>query len=177
MLLSQPKGHSSMKPIMTVSLYLVMVAVFLTLGLPGPLAAKEQVPFKGSVQGREIDLFQGPPPGTLAVKGSGTGLATHLGQRTVTWNLTVNLADGTGAGSAHYIAANGDSIFTTVVGQSEPTGTPGVFHITEIQIVTGGTGRFAGAKGSFTLERLIDFPTLLSSGSFHGTITSPGAAH
>ncbi len=65
----------------------------------------------------------------------------------------------------------------TAVGSSEPTVTPGVFHITEIQIITGGTGRFAGAKGSFTVERLVDLTTLLSSGSFHGTITSPGAAH
>jgi hypothetical protein len=108
--------------------------------------------------------------------GIGGGIATHLGRFTVTWEFTVNLADGTGAGTAHYVAANGDSIFTTVVGQSEPTGTPGVFHITEIQIITGGTGRFAGAKGSFTVDRLIDFTTLVSAGSIHGTITSPGSA-
>jgi hypothetical protein len=127
--LIQPKGHSSMKPIMTVSLYLVMAAVFVTLALPGPLAAKEQVPFKGSVQGRE------------------------------------------------FIAANGDVIFTTIVGQGEPTDTPGINRIVEINTITGGTGRFAGAKGSFTLERLVDLTTGSTSGSFHGTITSPGAAH
>jgi hypothetical protein len=175
--LIQPKGHSNMKPIMTVRLYLVMAAVFLTLALPGPLTAKEQVPFKGSVQGREIDQFQGPPPGTLAVNGSGTGLATHLGQLTVTWNLTVNLADGSATGHFQFIAANGDVIFTTIVGQGEPTDTPGINRIVEINTITGGTGRFAGAKGSFTLERLVDLTTGLTSGSFHGTITSPGAAH
>ena len=60
----------------------------------------------------------------------------------------------------------------TAVGQSEPTSTPGVFRIVEIQTVTGGTGRFSGAKGSFTVERLIDLTTGLTSGSFHGTITS-----
>jgi hypothetical protein len=103
-----------MKPIMKVSLYLATAAMFVTVALPGPVAAKEQVPFKGSVQGREIDLVQG---GTLAVNRSGTGLATHLGQLTVTWTLTVNLADGSATGHFQFIAANGDVIFTTIVGQ------------------------------------------------------------
>jgi hypothetical protein len=150
----------------------------LTAALAGPAAAAEkQVPFKGSIQGREIEVFQGPPPGTLFVDGSGTGIATHLGQFTVTWKVTVDLSVGSGIGSYHFIAANGDSIFATVVGQGEPTDTPGVNRITEINTITGGTGRFSGAKGSFTLERLVDLTTGFTSGSFHGTITSPGAAH
>jgi hypothetical protein len=151
-----------------------MAAMLLTAALAGPAWAGEQVPFSGSLQAHETIVSQGQ--GFFVTDGMGTGIATHLGRFTVTWEFTVNLADGTGAGPAHYIAANGDSIFTTVVGQSEPTSTPGVFHITEVQIITGGTGRFAGAKGSFTVERLID-STLLSSGSFHGTISSPGSTH
>jgi hypothetical protein len=133
------------------------MAMFVTLALPGPLAAKEQVPFKGSVQGREIDLFQGPPPGTLAVNGSGTGLATHLGQLTVTWNLTVNLADGSATGHFQFIAANGDVIFTTIVGQGEPTDTPGINRIVEINTITGGTV-VRGPK-EFHPERLVDLTT------------------
>ena len=108
--------------------------------------------------------------------GSGGGIATHLGRFTLAWEFTVNVVDGTGSGPVRYTAANGDQIFMTAVGQSEPTATPGVFHIVEIQNVTGGTGRFSGAKGGFTVERLIDLTTGLTSGSFHGTITSPGAA-
>ena len=75
-------------------------------------------------------------------------------------------------------AANGDMIFTTLVGESHPVpDSPGVAQITEINTITGGTGRFVGAVGSYTVERLIDLGTGLTSGSFHGTITSPGAAH
>jgi len=74
------------------------------------------------------------------------------------------------------IAANGDSIYTSVAGSSEMTATPGVFSITEVNTITGGTGRFDGAQGSFTVERLINLATGFTSGSFHGTITSPGAA-
>ena len=159
------------------SIYVPMAALFLTAALAVPAAAQKQVPFHGSLQGQEIAVFQGPPPGTLAVNGRATGVATHLGRFTVTWNLTVNLADDTATGSFHFTAANGDSIFTTISGQAEPTDTPGINRIVEINTIVGGTGRFARAKGSFTLERLIEEATGITSGSFHGTITSPGAAH
>jgi hypothetical protein len=143
-----------------------------------PATAQKQVPFKGSIQGHEIDIPQGgPPPTTLSVDGSATGIGSHVGEFSFTYRVTVNLADGTATGSAELIAANGDRIFTTIAGSSEPTDTPGVSNITETNTITGGTGRFAGAQGSFTVERLIDLGTGLTSGSFHGTISSPGAAH
>lgn len=162
-----------MKSIMQSILGLQMIAMFLTAALAGPAAAKNQVPFHGSVQGVEIDEVQGT---ALLVDGSGTGIATHLGRFTVTWEATVNLLDGSGIGSFHFIAANGDSIFTEDLGQAESTGTPGVLHIVEINTITGGTGQFEGATGSFILERLLD-PTGFTSGSFRGIITSPGTAH
>jgi hypothetical protein len=151
---------------------LLIVCGFLAAG--SSARAGELVPFRGSLQAHEAIVSQGP--GTFVTDGSGEGIATHLGRFTLTWEFTVNLADGTGSGPVRYIAANGDQIFMTAVGQSEPTATPGVFRIVEIQIVTGGTGRFSGAKGSFTVERLVDLTTGLTSGSFHGIITSPGAA-
>jgi hypothetical protein len=165
-----------MKTIMKSSIYLPMAAMLLTAAFAGPAAAAEkQVPFSGSIQGSETDLFQ--PPATLSVNGSGAGIATQLGQFTLAWSVTVNLSNGTSIGSCHFIAANGDSINTTIVGQGEPSDTPGVAHIVEINTVTDGTGRFAGANGSFTVERLVDLTTGFTSGSFHGTITSPGSAH
>jgi hypothetical protein len=139
---------------------------------------QKQVPFKGAMQGHEIDTPQGgPPPTTVSASGSGTGIGTLLGEFSFTYELTITLANGTATGSAHLIAANGDSIDTTVAGSSEPTATPGVLSITELNTITGGTGRFAGAQGSFTMERLVNSVTGFTSGSFHGTITSPGAAH
>ena len=155
-------------------MYLPMAAVLLTTALACPAWAGELVPFNGSLHAQEKIVSQGPE--SFVTDGSGGGIATHLGAFTLAWEFTVLLANGTGSGAARYIAANGDQIFMTVVGQSEPTGTPGVFRIVEIETITGGTGRFEGAKGSFTVERLIDLATFVSSGSFHGTITSPGAA-
>jgi hypothetical protein len=165
-----------MKTIMKTSIYLPMAAVLLTAALAGPAAADDKlVPFSGSLQAHEFATF--PAPGTLVEDGVGEGIATHLGRFTLTWHFTVNTVAGTGTGPVHFTAANGDSIFTTSEGQSEPTSTPGVFRITEVQTITGGTGRFTNAKGSFIVDRLTDLNTGFTSGSFHGTITSPGAAH
>ena len=155
--------------LLTASIILAAVAV---------TAAPKQVPFKGSMQGNEIDTPEGgPPPTTLSVNGNTTGVATHVGQFSFSYQLTVNLANGTATGFGHLIAANGDTIDTTIVGQGSPTDTPGVNSIVEINTVTGGTGRFSGVQGSFTVERLVTSETGFTSGSLHGTITSPGAAH
>jgi hypothetical protein len=160
------------------SVNLLIAALILTTALAVPAAAQKLVPFNGAMQGHETDTPQGgPPPTTLLADGSVRGIATLVGQFSLTYTLTVNLADGTATGSAQLIAANGDSIITTIVGSSEPSGTPGVLSVTEINTVTGGTGRFAGATGSFTTMRLVNVATGLTSGSFHGMITSPGATH
>ena len=169
-----------MKPLTKTSISVAMAAMFLTgavvLTATAEQKGKKQVPFSGTLQAHEAVVSE--DPGTSFVTdGSGDGIATHLGRFTLTWEFTVLLADGTGSGPVRYIAANGDQIFMTAVGQSEPTATPGVFHIVEIQTITGGTGRFAGAQGSFIVDRLVDLATGLTSGSFHGSITSPGAAH
>ena len=155
-----------------------IAAMLLTAALAVSAAAQKQVPFKGSLQGQEIDTAQGgPPPTTLSVNGSATGIATHVGQFSFTYQLTVTLSSGTATGSANLIAANADIVYTTIVGSSELTATSGVSSITEVNTIRGGTGRFTGAQKSFTVERLVNLATSLTSGSFHGTITSPGAAH
>ena len=170
-------GKTNNKSVMKASISLAVAAMLLTAALAVAAAAQQQVPFKGSLQGHETDTpVGGPPPTAVNADGSATGIAIHVGQFSFSYQLTVTLADGTATGSAQLIAANGDSVFTTVAGSSEPTATPGVFSITEVDTITGGTGRFAGAQGSFTVERLVNLATGLTSGSFHGTITSPGAA-
>jgi hypothetical protein len=154
-----------------------MTVIILTAGL-AVAAPQKQVPFKGSMQGNEIDTPEGgPPPTTLSVDGNTTGVATHVGQFSFSYQLTVNLANGTATGTGHLIAANGDSIDTTIVGQGSPTDTPGVNSIVEINTITGGTGRFSGVQGSFTVERLVTSETGFTSGSLHGTITALAAAH
>ncbi len=136
----------------------------------GAAAAEKAVPFKGSLQAVESNDVQGT---TLFVEGSGSGNATHLGRLTVTYESEVDLLTLAGSGSAHFIAANGDSLFTEVIGQATPTENPDVLSIAETYTITGGTGRFADATGSFTVERLLNTGTSVTSGSFGGTIVIP----
>jgi hypothetical protein len=88
----------------------------------------------------------------------------------MTSEFQVNLVTLAGGGFADFIAANGDSLFTAVTGQASPTENPDALAIVETHTITGGTGRFAGATGSFTVERLLNTVTDISSGSFGGTI-------
>jgi hypothetical protein len=61
-----------------------------------------------------------------------------------------------------------DAIFT---GQGTPTAEANVASIVETAAITGGTGRFAGATGAFTIHRILNQVTGVSSGSFDGTIS------
>ena len=163
------------RSVMKASISLVVAAMLLTAVLAVPAAAQKQVPFKGTMQGHDVDS-PGPSEGTIVVTTTGTGIGTHLGDFSVTQVVTVTIAELSDTGSAHWVAANGDSIDTTLAGSAELAATPGILIITEVHTVTGGTGRFASAQGSFVVERLASAVTFLTSGSFHGTITSPGAA-
>jgi hypothetical protein len=97
----------------------------------------------------------------------------------MTYKVTVSLPAGTSTGSAELTAANGDVIFTTLVGLGVPTDTPGLDRIVEINTITGGTGRFAGAQGSFVVERLAGLTTqpAPTSGSFQGKIIKEPRGH
>ena len=151
------------------NIYLPLAALILA-ALAIPAAAQQQVPFKGTFQGNDNTATHG------TITTTGTGVGTHLGQLSLTDVLTLTSAC-CGTGTGNWIAANGDSIDTTLAGSAELTAAPGVISITEVHTITGGTGRFSGAQGSFTVERLASGVTFLTSGSFRGTITSPGAAH
>ena len=87
---------------------------------------------------------------------------------TVTAEFEVNFLTLAGSGSAQFIAANGDSVSTDVMGQTNPTENPEVLSVVETFTITGGTGRFAGATGGFTVKRSLNAG--VTSGSFDWSI-------
>jgi hypothetical protein len=153
-----------MKPTMKTLIYLPMIALFLIAS--GALAAETEVPFRGTLQAVEVPEFHFP---IVSVDGSGTGNATHLGRFTVIYQVEVNLLTSIATGSSDFTAANGDHVFATFTGQSTLVG-PNLISITEIYTITGGTGRFADATGTFTMERVKDQVSGSTSGFFDGTI-------
>jgi hypothetical protein len=119
---------------------------------PGGIASQEarggsDLPFKGAFTGTETE--DGAPHHLV-----GTGEATHLGRFTLTAEYIVNQSALTASGTAVWTAANGDQIFTRASSDGLlefPT-----IRITETQIITGGTGRFAAASGSIFLAYSFD---------------------
>lgn len=133
-----------------------------------PLRSAVDLPFKGRLDGVYTLTFPGPT--TLFVSGEGTGNATHLGRFTFEYDELVDLATGTGTGTYELTAANGDTLTADWTGYGVPTEDPTVLLVVENATITGGTGRFVNASGSFTIERLFDFVTNSGGGSIEGTM-------
>jgi hypothetical protein len=148
------------------------LAVALVLALTGPLAAGESVPFKGTLAG-DVTVTPAPPPlgpPFLSADVEAAGNATCLGKFALDIPHIVNPVKGTAVGTYEFIAANGDKVCATFSGIATPTDVPGVLYIVETVTITGGTGRFAGATGSFTTERLYDRIAGTTVGTFSGAI-------
>ncbi len=138
-----------------------------------PERARKQVPFRGRLDGVVTRTPLSPP--LVSALEEGTGQAAHLGRYTFTFPHVVDSSTRLATGTYTFTAANGDTLTADVKGRAVPVGTTGVLHITEHATITGGTGRFARATGSFVIERLFDTVALTTSGSFEGTISRPGA--
>jgi hypothetical protein len=135
----------------------------------GDAAAKVhgQLPFHGSLEATDTDTVAFP---FLSVHLTGTGNATHLGNYAATFDFRIDLRTPTSpaVGSFTLTAADGDSIFGDLVGRASIA--DGVATVVETATITGGTGRFTEATGSFTIARTVVQATGISSGSFDGTI-------
>ena len=154
---------------LSVSMIVGLLLAILVVGAAlASTSSNKPLPFKGSIESVETYQANGP---TVFVTATGSGEATQLGRYTVSYEVEVDLPTGTGTGlSAHFVAANGDSLFAEGTGQATPTEDPAVFSIVETLTITGGTGRFANASGSFTLNREVNLATGETSGTISGTI-------
>jgi len=152
------------------------------VGPAGQVAAADSVPFKGTLEGRHVSRTPLDPPFVFD-RFEAEGQATQLGQFELVIEATVNFAARpvTGAGTYTFTAANGDRLVADHTGFSALVA-PGVVLITEHAIIDPdrSTGRFAGAEGTFTVERLADAATGVGGqtvGTFAGTISLPGLAN
>jgi|SRR5579859_313524 len=157
-----------MKKTLASSILALLLAVALaSIAFAAP-AANNVAPFNGSLNATETDLVPAPYD-TLYVDGHGSGNATQLGRYQVHFTAVVNIATLSGPDIATFVAANGDSLSALGAGQAVTTDFI-TFDIVEHYTITGGTGRFASATGSFTVLRQLYAPTGVSTGSFDGTI-------
>ena len=145
-------------------------------------AAAGLLPFKGTLDGRHVSRTPLVPPFVFD-RFEAAGQATHLGRFELVIEATVNFGARpvTGAGTYTFTAANGDRLVADQTGFSALV-EPGIVLITEHAVIDPGrsTGRFAGAEGTFTVERLADAATGvggLTIGTVAGTISVPGLAN
>ena len=118
-----------------------------------------ELPFRGSY----ASVIEVPPPSAV---GTIEGTATHLGRFTGTLTAEVT-AENTSTGTFNFTAANGDQLSGTFVGIEGVFIPPNTARITEVATIENGTGRFAGATGTFTMVRFdtIDFATGKATGT------------
>jgi hypothetical protein len=165
----------------------ITVLVALTSGVAahaaaGQAGATAQIPVKGTLGGSHASRTPIAPP-VFFDRFEADGQATLLGRFDLVIEATVNfgLRPVQGAGTYTFTAANGDRLVADHTGSSALV-RPGLVLITEHAVIDPdrSTGRFAGAEGSFTVERFADAATGVggvTSGDFAGTITLAGPSY
>src|SRR5262245_29874525 len=115
--------------------------------------------------------------------GGVTSTDTALGPFTLFYTLVVDFAflgtQDRAPGASRLVvgdAANGDSILTCFFGNAgnPPLCDNGDLHVGSTHTVIGGTGRYAGARGSYTLDQCVNFVTGETNGTISGTIVVRG---
>src|SRR5262249_31465261 len=118
-----------------------------------------------------VGVVQG---GTLMASDSGSGTASQIGKFTFSIVKIADLAKLTGSGGFVMALPNGDKMYGEILGAGDPSNPA---HEIITLTIAGGTGRFQGATGSLTFDRMIDFSTLpafeSNYGTVNGTISTP----
>jgi hypothetical protein len=150
----------------------LLAALALAVTLSAPVGATDEVTFKGRLAGTVAVTPLDPPLASVLIEA--TGNATQLGTFTLQVPHHVNQATRIGQGSYVFTASNGDMLAADFTGQATLV-EPGVLTTHETAVITGGTGRFAGASGSFIADRTFYVATGETVGSFEGSVSAPGA--
>ena len=136
-----------------------------------PAHAAERRPMRGTFDASVAPAAQRCGPAALTLGFQVHGVATHLGQLSGSGSNCTEFTLATSAvavwdGLATLTAADGSTISTTSNGrQDQPVA--GLAGFAVIHHVTGGTGRFAGASGIWTVSGTID----VVHGTLDGTVS------
>ena len=150
------------------------LGLLVALCLAAAANAGDRRPMSGHFTVGVVPVEQRCGPKALTIGFEGAGIATHLGRMTGTGSNCTEFSLGTNAvaiwdGVATYVAADGSSITMSYEGrQQTPVG--GVASAFTTNTVVSGTGRFAGASGSWIDSGEIDFTTGFYTGEISGWI-------
>jgi hypothetical protein len=137
------------------------------LALPMQATANTSIPVKGTETGT-FEMLGPCGASGVVLEVTGTGHATHLGHYSGVYRECLDPATGAVTGGTFTLtAADGDAVSGTFSGQAVPTDDPNVVNYEDPGVITGGTGRFTGARGHVTMSGLAN----LATGEYRGTVT------
>ena len=159
----------------------LMAAIFLTVALVSSAVEAGVIRINGTIAGSESDAPFPDPAEGFYVNGSMTSTDTVLGPFTEFYSVPVAFAflgtpPGETGGSRLIVgdAANGDSILACFLGINSGSCANGDLRHVDPWTIIGGTGRYAGARGSFTTDQCSNLDTGETSGTISGTIVVRG---
>ena len=159
----------------------LMTATFLTVALVSSAVEAGVIRINGNIAGSEsLAPFPNPAEG-LYVNASVMSTDTALGPFTLVYSIPVEFAFANtppgNPGASRLIVgdpANGDSILVSFSGLNSGSCANGGLRHVDPWTIIGGTGRYAGAKGSFTTDQCSNLSTAETSGTISGTIVVRG---
>ena len=155
----------------------LMTAIFLTVGLVSSAVEAGVIRLNGTFAGSESGApFPNPAEGVY-VNGSVMSTDTALGIFTLFYSLPADFAfaflpPGNPGGSRLIVGnpANGDSILAVFLGINSGSCANGGLRHVDPWTIFGGTGRYAGAIGSFTTDQCSNLDTGETSGTINGWV-------
>ena len=159
----------------------LMTAIFLTVALASSAVEAGVIPINGTFAGSESDVPFPDPAEGFYLNGSVTSTDTELGPFTQFYSSPLVFAflgmPPEGNGASRLIvgdAANGDSILACFLGINSGLCANGDLRHVDPWTIIGGTGRYAGARGSYTIDRCVNPVTGETNGTISGTIVVRG---
>jgi hypothetical protein len=156
-----------------------LCALIVTVALGSHAHAADYVPFRATWNGITVaaDLSNFPIVGVVA---SGDGEGTRLGHFTMVSPHVNNVFTFELEGDQNFTAANGDTLSAHFAGRLTPNPDGSLSGVLPC-VITGGTGRFAGATGTYafaiTAVPLADGSGFASTATIDGVISSVGSSH
>jgi hypothetical protein len=153
---------------------LIGLLVLVAFALPMYAAAGDKVSLNGSESGT-FQLLGPCDTGGIALEVTGTGHATFIGHYAGRYRECFDPATGAVTnGTFTLTAANGDTLYGTYAGQAVPSGANVLYD--DPGVITGGTGRFAGANGIASTSGAANLATGEYRGTLSGSMSSKASA-
>ena len=154
------------------SILLVPLArtAFAAPAAPGTPEQVTRLPVNGTIQ--TMETYSNATP-VLHGTATGSGDATQIGRFALSYKVDWDFLDLSTNGSAYFVTPNGDSLQAKAMGQAALDPNSGLYNVTEIYTITGGTGQFEGAHGTLTLKRLVNLASGATSGTIDGMLLIP----